>query len=82
MNGMPSPINARRFIYEAVAHRGFQLANDGLPEAELDGEPIDFEAVIYATLVRLGDGSPFALPDSVSSEDYDRAWAVVDEVEA
>lgn len=74
-------INARRWISEAVARREFSIpTEDYPPPAELDGEPVDARAMMYAVIVELGNGSPFTLPDEVSATDIHRCLEVVREL--
>ncbi len=80
-SGQTDILNGRLWISEAVASRGFSVPySDEPPAAELDGEPIDVRALIYAVMVELGNGSPFTLPDDISQDDYARAVLVVREV--
>jgi hypothetical protein len=71
-------IDVRRWVEEAVAAGRFELPITAYPPpGELDGEPFDFRAAVYAVLVALGNGNPIELPPDIDAEHFKRALALV-----
>lgn len=75
-------INGRLFLSNAVATGGFSVNTTTYPPAaELDGEPIAFEALLYALIYSLGNGHDDYAGDAPEA-DYQRARGVLRELGA
>jgi hypothetical protein len=73
-------IDAQAFITAAVDDRSFTVPTTSeLPAAELDGQPFDFLAMLYALL---HEPTGPTLPPEVSMDDYERARELVREARA